>query len=111
MMSQSQSVHLHLHKKTHSQIAQSHVRKSTTSTPVPVSIPFVTRLPMNHPLNNNVPYSGFSFTVAINNVTNHAVPLVTHPSPQPYGGVPHALPQQHVGVPNASPLLSSTSSH
>ena len=37
-MSQSQSVHVHLHKKTHSQKAQSHVCKSTTCTPVPVSL-------------------------------------------------------------------------
>ena len=84
-MSQSQSVHVHPQKKkTHSQKAQSHVRKSTTRTPVPVSIPFVTPLPMNHPLNNNVTQSGFSPTVPINSTTNHPVPLVPHPAPHPH---------------------------
>ena len=118
--SQSQTVHVHLHKKTYSQKTQSHVHKKTTSTPVS-AIPFVPPLPMYHPLNNNVPYSSFSATVPINTFTNHAVPLVNHATPQPYGTVPHSTPQPHVtsslplpqthgASPYAPPHLHSTPS-
>ena len=72
--SQSQTVHVHLHKNTRSQKTQSHVHKKTTSTPG--AIPFVSPLPMYHPLNNNVPYSSFSSTYPINSFTNQAAPLV-----------------------------------
>ena len=74
------------------------MHKSITRTPVPVSIYFMTPLSMNNPLNNNVPQSGLSHNVPIKRVTNHAVPLVTYPSPQPYGASLHVLPQQHGGV-------------
>ena len=81
--SQSQTVHVHLHKNTRSQKTQSHVHKKTTSTPA--AIPFVSPLPMYHPLNNNVPYSSFSSTYPINNFTNHAAPVVLQSVPHPYG--------------------------
>ena len=45
----------------------------------------------------------FHLLFLFNNATNHAVPLVPHPAPQPYGASPHAFPQKHGGVPNSSP--------
>ena len=106
--SQSQTVHVHLHKNTRSQKKQSHMHKKTTSTPA--AIPFVSPLPMYHPLNNNVPYSGFSSTYPINSFTNQAVPLVPQAVPHPHGTVPqphdtspHALPQPHAPSQHASP--------
>ena len=109
--SQSQTVHVHFHKNTYSQKTQSHVHKKTTSTPVSAAIPFVSPLPMYHPLNNNVPYSSFSATVPINSFTNHAVPLVNHATPQTYGTVSHSTPQPHVTSPLPLPQTHGTSSH
>ena len=109
--SQSQTVHVHLHKNTHSQKTQSHVHKKTTSTPVSAAIPFVSPLPMYHPLNNNVPYSSFSSTYPINSFTNQAVPLVPqpvqHPVPQPHSTSAHA--SQHIpGTPQIGGVLHGT---
>ena len=51
---------------------------------------------MYHPLNNDVPQSGFSPTVPINSATNHAVPSVPHP----HSASPPALPHPHSASPH-----------
>ena len=107
--SQSQTVHVHLHKNTRSQNTQSHVHKKTASTPA--TIPFVSPLPMYHPLNNNVPYSSFSSTYPINSFNYQAAPLVQQAAPHPYGAVPHPVPQPHSTSQHASPQPQSTSQH
>ena len=92
-------MHVHLHKPN-PQRAQSNVRKSTQIPRAPVIIPFVTPLPMNHPLNNNAPQSGLSPTIPINSATVAAVPLVPPAaSPHVHGASPPHTPTPHTITP------------